>query len=157
LARPLGLNIPVQPGKGYHVDVDRPANAPRLPVVLMEERIFVSPLDDFLRMAGTMEFSGFNLQARPERLDMLLRGAGRYLPEVPQLPVRSRWCHLRPMTPDGLPIIGRVPCVENAWVATGHGMLGLTQGPITGRLLAEWIIDGTTSIDLARVRPDRFA
>ena len=157
LVRGLGFVLPVQPGKGYHVDIDLPAAPPRMPVVLMEERIFVSPIDDFLRMAGTMEFSGFNLTARPERLEMLVRGAGSYFPEIPTAPVRSRWCHLRPMTPDGLPIIGRVPGMENAWIATGHGMLGITQGPATGRLLAESIVQGAPSIDLTPVRPERFS
>jgi len=156
LSRRLGCALPVQPGKGYHVDIDRPERCPSIPVVLMEERIFVSPIDDFLRLAGTMEFSGFNLNPRPERLEMLPLGAGRYFSHVPTARIRSRWCHLRPMTPDGLPIIGRVPHVSNLWIATGHGMLGLTQGPITGRLLAEWIVDGQPSIDLAALRPDRF-
>ena len=156
LARDLGLVLPVQPGKGYHVDIDLPAAPPRIPVVLMEERIFVSPIDDFLRMAGTMEFSGFNLTPRPERLEMLVTGAGKYFPEIRTAPVRSRWCHLRPMTPDGLPIIGQVPGTENAWIATGHGMLGITQGPATGRLLAEWIVHGTPSIDLTPTSAERF-
>jgi D-amino-acid dehydrogenase len=156
LSRRLGVRLPVQPGKGYHLDVDRPVRCPRIPVVLMEELIFVSPIDDFLRMAGTMEFSGFNLYLRPERLNMLSVGAGRYFPEIPQARIRSQWCHLRPMTPDGLPIIGRAPQLSNAWIATGHGMLGLTQGPITGQLLAEWIVDGRTQMDLTPLRPDRF-
>jgi len=156
LSRRLGLTLPVQPGKGYHLDLDPPEQCPRVPVVLMEERIFVSPLDDFLRLAGTMEFSGFNVKPRPKRLEMLSLGAGRYFPEIPQTHVRSRWCHLRPMTPDGLPVIGRVPQTDNIWMATGHGMLGFTQGPITGQLLAEGILDGRASIDLAPLRVDRF-
>jgi D-amino-acid dehydrogenase len=154
--RSLRVRLPIQPGKGYHVDVDRPERCPQIPAVLMEERIFVSPLDDFFRLAGTMEFSGFNLSQRPERLQMLLQGAGRYFPQVPQLRVRSRWCHWRPMTPDGLPVIGRVPRTDNVWLAAGHGMLGMTQGPITGQLLAEWICHGHTSLDLTPLRLDRF-
>lgn len=156
LARRLGMRLPVQPGKGYHLDVERPDVAPAMPVVLVEERIFVTPIDDFLRMAGTMEFSGFNLLQRPARIDMLAAGTGRYIPGVAQAPERSRWCHLRPMTPDGLPIIGRVPQVPNVWIAAGHGMLGVTQGPITGKLVAEWIGTGKTSIDLTPLRPERF-
>ncbi len=103
-----------------------------------------------------MEFSGFNLTLRPARIDMLSRGAGRYLPEVKRAPVQSQWCHLRPMTPDGLPVIGRAPRIDNVWIAAGHGMLGITQGPITGKLLAEWISEGRTSLDLTALRPDRF-
>ena len=156
LARRLGMRLPVQPGKGYHLDVERPPAAPAMPVVLIEERIFVTPIDDFLRLAGTMEFSGFNLRQRPARIDMLASGASRYLPGVRQAPERSRWCHLRPMTPDGLPIIGRVPHIKNVWIATGHGMLGVTQGPITGKLVADSIVAGKTSIDLHPLRPERF-
>jgi D-amino-acid dehydrogenase len=156
LVRWLGIYLPVQPGKGYHLDVDLPAPSPRIPAVLMEERIFASPIDDFLRLAGTMEFSGFNLVARPKRLEMLSIGAARYFPEVPQLAVRSRWCHLRPMTPDGLPVIGPLPRVANVWIGTGHGMLGFTQGPITGKLLAEGALGDKSSLDLSAVRPDRF-
>jgi D-amino-acid dehydrogenase len=156
LVRWLGIHLPVQPGKGYHLDVDQPQRCPQIPAVLMEERIFASPIDDFLRLAGTMEFSGFNLVARPKRLEMLAIGAARYFPEVPQLAVRSRWCHLRPMTPDGLPVIGRLPRVTNVWMGTGHGMLGFTQGPVTGKLLAEGTLGDEPSIDLSAVRPDRF-
>jgi D-amino-acid dehydrogenase len=150
------MRLPIQPGKGYHLDVQRPEAVPATPVVLVEERIFVTPIDDFLRLAGTMEFSGFNLKQRPARIDMLSAGASRYLAGISRAEVRSRWCHLRPMTPDGLPIIGRVPHIDNVWIAAGHGMLGLTQGPITGKLLADWIGGGKTSLDLAALRPDRF-
>ena len=156
LAKRLGMRLPVQPGKGYHLDIERPEAAPAMPVVLVEERIFVTPIDDFLRLAGTMEFSGFNLKQRPARIKMLAAGASRYLPGVQQAQERSRWCHLRPMTPDGLPIIGRVPQIDNVWIATGHGMLGVTQGPITGKLVAEWISEGKTSLDLSPLRPERF-
>jgi D-amino-acid dehydrogenase len=156
LARRLGLRLPSQPGTGYHLDITRPAKSPRIPVVLVEERVFVTPLDDVLRLAGTMELSGFNLIERAARLDMLRTAASRYITDVDTAAEQSRWCHLRPMTPDGLPMIGPIGRVENVWVGAGHGMLGLTQGPITGQLLAESIVDGHTSIDLAPLWPDRF-
>ena len=60
------------------------------------------------------------------------------------------------MTPDGLPIIDRAPRADNVWIATGHGMLGVAQGPITGKLLAEWIGEGDPSLDLTTLRPERF-
>jgi D-amino-acid dehydrogenase len=156
LARCLGLRLPIQPGKGYHLDITRPAQSPRIPVVLVEERVFVTPLDDVLRLAGTMELSGFNLIERAARIDMLRTAARGYMTDVDTAAEQSRWCHLRPVTPDGLPIIGPTERIENVWVGAGHGMLGLTQGPITGQLLAESIVDGHTSIDLAPLRPDRF-
>ncbi len=152
----LGLKLPIQPGKGYHVDVDLPANAPTTPTILMEEKIFMEPLDDFLRLAGTMEFSGFNFRELPLRLDMLTQGVARYFPDIDMTNIRSKWCHLRPMSCDGLPVISKVPEVDNAWIATGHGMLGQTQGPITGQLLSQWIDEGRTSIDLTAVSAQRF-
>ncbi len=152
----LGVKIHVQPGKGYHLDIERPAKCPTHPVVFVEEKIFTNPMPQCLRLAGTMELSGYNLQQIPIRLDMLEIGARRYLPDLNGSRVLSRWCHWRPMTPDGLPIIGITPCVENIWIGTGHGMLGLTQGPITGKLLADWVVDGRPSIDVTPLRPDRF-
>jgi len=155
-AHQLGLRMPIQPGKGYHLDVERPDPCPTHPVVFVEEKIFINPFDDVLRLAGTMEMSGFNLHQEETRLDMLAIGARRYFTDHSALTVRSRWCHWRPMTPDGLPVIGPTPNNRRVWVATGHGMLGLTQGPITGRLLAEWILDGQPSIDLSMTRANRF-
>lgn len=157
LARKVGLRLPIQPGKGYHLDIDRPAQCPRVPLVLVEERIFVTPIDDFLRLAGTMEFSGFNLKQNPARLDLLVAGSNRYLSGLDRATRRSQWCHLRPMTPDGLPVIGRIPGAGNLWIATGHGMLGLTQGPVTGKMIAELITTGEASLDLTTLRPDRFS
>ncbi|MBM3999362.1 MAG: FAD-dependent oxidoreductase [Planctomycetes bacterium] len=157
LARRLGLRLPIQPGKGYHLDIDRPDPCPAIPVVLMEERIFVTPMDGFLRLAGTMEFSGFNLDLRPTRVAMLAAGAERYFLGSGVARERSRWCHLRPMTPDGLPVVGKVPGLHNAWIAAGHGMLGVTQGPFTGKLIADWIRTGNPEMDLDSVSPARFA
>ncbi len=156
ITKRLGLNVPVAPGKGYHLDIDRPERCPEKPIVLFEEKVFVEPLDDFLRLAGTMELSGFNFRQVPIRLEMLKTSASRYLSGIEEAHIRSRWCHLRPMSSDGLPVIGRSPRADNAWIATGHGMLGHTQGPITGKLLAEDIIDGRTSIDLMPLSPTRF-
>lgn len=156
VVRRLKLRLPLQPGKGYHLDIDRPTLTPSRPVVLVEERIFVTPLDELLRLAGTMEFSGFNLTQRSARIEQLSRGAEKYIEGVKHATVRSRWCHLRPMTSDGLPIIDRIPHLDNVWIATGHGMLGITQGPITGKLVAEWITEGKPSIDLNALRVGRF-
>jgi D-amino-acid dehydrogenase len=156
LSRQLGVNLPVQPGKGYHLDVERPAKCPTYPVVFVEEKIFINPLPRVLRLAGTMELSGHNLNQIPDRLQMLQVGASRYLPGINGARIMSRWCHWRPMTPDGLPVIGVTPWVQNVWIATGHGMLGLTQGPSTGKLLADWISEGRPRMDVRPLRPGRF-
>jgi D-amino-acid dehydrogenase len=159
LARGLGCPLPVQPGKGYHRDRDPDAGgAPRLGItcILREHYVLCAPMDGFVRFAGTMEFSGLNHEIRPERVVQLTRAADEYLTGVGDVPSVSEWCGLRPCTSDGLPIIGPVPGQEGVFIATGHAMLGLTLGPITGRLLAEWILDGRPSVDLEAMRVDRF-
>ncbi|MCP4192540.1 MAG: FAD-dependent oxidoreductase [Planctomycetaceae bacterium] len=156
LGKQLGIDLPIQSGKGYHVDMELSGQRPKTPAVLVEKRIFASPIGESLRLAGTMEFSGFNLRMKSKRLTMLSIGATDYLSGISDARVSSRWCHLRPMTSDGLPVIGPLPSDPRIWIAAGHGMLGLTQAPITGKLVAEGILDQNTSIDLKPLRLNRF-
>lgn len=144
LLRGIRSPLPVQPGKGYHRDVDiGPNGAPRLtgPCVLAESSVFCTPMDTFVRFAGTMEFSGENHRMRPERLHQLTVSARQRFPGMGIARPRSEWCGLRPMSLDGLPIVGSVRGIEGLSVATGHGMLGITLGPITGRVVAEEVLD----------------
>ncbi len=142
LMRGLGGPLPVQPGKGYHRDIDiGPNGAPRLrgSCVLAESSVFCTPMDTFVRFAGTMEFSGENDRMRPERLRQLTTAARERFPKMGTARPISEWCGLRPMSVDGLPIVGAVGAVSGLSVATGHGMLGITLGPATGRLIADEI------------------
>ena len=159
LTRALGLRLPVQAGKGYHRDVPtEPGREPRLTItcVLSESSVFCTPLEGFVRLAGTLEFSGINHEMRRSRLEQLTHSAARYLLHVGGRDPVSEWCGLRPCTYDGLPIIGPVPGVDGVFVATGHAMLGLTLGPITGRLVAEYALDGRPSLSLEPLSPGRF-
>jgi len=158
LLRPIGVKIPMQPAKGYHLDVPTPEPALRTAIVLGEANMAVTPMDGFVRLAGTLEFSGLNLDMRRERLEMLLRGARGFLKgydgEIARL---SEWVGLRPCSPDGLPILGWAPRMEGLFLATGHGMLGLTQGPASGKLVAEALLDGrATTMDIGAMSPGRF-
>ncbi|HSM62168.1 MAG TPA: FAD-dependent oxidoreductase, partial [Longimicrobiales bacterium] len=160
LAERLGLRVPVQPGKGYHRDLPvGPQGSPplRITCVLNETSVFCTPMRGFVRYAGTMEFSGLNDVMRRDRLQQLTEGAARYLPGVRGDAPLSEWCGLRPMAVDGLPIVGAIPGVGGAVVATGHGMLGLTLGPVSGRIVAELVLDGRTDIRWAPLGPGRFA
>ena len=155
----LGCPLPIQPAKGYHADRDRDdPRAPDLsvPCLLGERAVFCSPLDEYVRFAGTLEFSGRNLDLRRDRLEQLDAAARRYftIADLPE-PI-SQWCGLRPCTPDGLPVIGRVPGYMGAFVATGHAMLGLTLGPVTGQLIADLVIEGAASLDVDAFRAGRF-
>lgn len=160
LARHLGTALPVQPGKGYHRDLAvGPGGSPPVGIafVLHETSIFCTPMEGFVRYAGTMEFSGVNDIIRPARLEQLTRGARPYLPAVEARAPLSEWCGLRPVSSDGLPIVGPLPGIEGVVVATGHGMLGLTLGPATGVVVADWILDGDTDPRWRALSPQRFA
>jgi D-amino-acid dehydrogenase len=159
LAADLGARLPIQAGKGYHRDLDSGVEgtpALRITCVLSEASVFCTPMEGFVRFAGTLELSGLNHELREPRLEQLTAAAGQYLEGMGAAEPTSEWCGLRPCTPDGLPIVGPVHGVDGLYVATGHAMLGLTLGPITGRLMAEHILDGEPSIEIGALAVDRF-
>ncbi|MCK5489611.1 MAG: FAD-binding oxidoreductase, partial [Gemmatimonadetes bacterium] len=156
----LGCPLPIQPAKGYHADRSREdPDTPDLgvPCLLAERAVFCSPMENRVRFAGTLEFSGLNLNLRRDRLEQLDSAARRYFTTTELSEPVSEWCGLRPCTPDGLPAIGRVPGYEGAYVTSGHAMLGLTLGPITGSLVADLVLRGSPTLELEAFRPERFA
>jgi D-amino-acid dehydrogenase len=159
LMRELGLRFPLQAAKGYHTDRESSEGKPPLlrhAYVLGENMVFCTPMDGFVRFAGTLEFSGVNHNIRRPRLEQLTNASKRYLNGADQAASRSEWCGLRPCMPDGLPAIGPVSRYPGLFIATGHAMLGLTLGPITGKLISECLLDGSSSIALAGLSPERF-
>lgn len=156
LARATGLRLPIQPGKGYSITYDRPAIAPRIPLVLKERSVCVTAWADGFRLGSTMEFAGFDDTLNPLRLEALRRGAREYLRE-PEGPVqREQWYGWRPMTPDDLPIVGAVPQRRHLWLATGHGMLGVTLSAVTGVLIAALIAGREPPANPLPLSPARF-
>ena len=154
----VGIQLPLQPGKGYHRDYAiGPGGAPPIKIAseLSEASVFCTPMGDFVRFAGTMEFSGFNRVMRTPRLNQLTNAARRCFPGLGDDDPRSEWCGLRPMASDGMPIIGSIGDIKGLSVATGHGMLGLTLGPITGQMIAREILDPDAP-KLRNLSPDRF-
>jgi D-amino-acid dehydrogenase len=158
LARQLGLRLPMQPGKGYSLTLPHPRQAPRHCAILSEARVAVSPINGTLRFGGTMELAGLNEDINPVRVRGIAEAASRYYPEfTPQDFAGIRpWRGLRPCSPDGLPYIGRPRALSNLVVATGHAMLGVTLGPITGRLCAQIVPGERPGVDLAALSPDRY-
>ena len=157
LARGLGLRLPIEPAKGYSVDVERPEDFPELPLYLGDAHVVLTPLGDALRLGSTLELSGWDMRVRPRRVAYLREGARRAIGLPADGPVRQRWRGPRPVTPDGLPVIGRVPGRDRVILATGHCMLGLSLGPVTGRLVAELAGGRAPSIDLAPLSPARWS
>jgi D-amino-acid dehydrogenase len=156
LARDFGLRVPIQPGKGYSITWDRPATVPRRPLVLFERSVCVTAWDSGFRLGSTMEFSGYDVGLNRRRLGALERGAAEYLRE-PVGPVRrEEWFGWRPMTWDDLPLIGPVPGKRGAWVATGHGMLGVSMCMATAALLGQLMLGREPMLDPHPYRAGRF-
>lgn len=156
LATPLGIRIPLQPAKGYSCTIDHYPGSPTIPIMVHERRMAITPLDDRLRFGGTLELAGYDLSLDATRYRAVVNGAREVLKDSLELKNEEAWCGLRPLTPDGLPIISRVPGIDGLIVATGHAMLGFTQSPITGQLVAELANGQTPSVSLAAFRLDRF-
>jgi D-amino-acid dehydrogenase len=157
VAAQLKLRLPLQPGKGYSMTMTRPAVCPRIPCSFSERRVVVTPWPSGYRLGGTMEFSGFAALPDPRRFAALTAAAADYLREPAGRLVVEEWTGLRPMTFDDLPLIGPAPGVRNLWVATGHGMLGITAAPATGKLVQELICGQAPHIDPLPFRVGRHA
>jgi D-amino-acid dehydrogenase len=152
----LRLRLPIQAAKGYSVTCRRPAGAPRRPLLLGEARVAVTPMGETLRLAGTLELAGLDLSIDRRRVEAVRQSAGRYLALGEEPIVTEVWRGLRPCTPDGLPALGRPRRLDNLIVATGHAMLGVSLGPITGRLVAQLACGQAPALDLTPLDPDRF-
>jgi D-amino-acid dehydrogenase len=157
LAKQLGLDLPIQPGKGYSITYSRPQLAPRMPLVLKERSVCVTAWSSGYRIGSTMEFAGYDTSLNRTRLDALRRGAAEYLHEPEGPAVVEEWYGWRPMTPDDLPMLGRAPGIENLILATGHGMLGVSMSAISGLLVSEVVAGKTPSLDIAPYSVSRFA
>ncbi len=156
LLKKIGIGLSLEAGKGYRINVHEPTGI-SVPAILMEAKVAVTPMKDFTRFAGTMELSGINTIIRKERVEAIARAAKRYYPsvEISTNSKREAISGMRPLSPDGLPYIGRANQYSNLVVATGHGMMGWSLGPITGKLCQQ-IIDGVNpDFDLAPLSPQR--
>ena len=156
LAKKLGVDLPIQPGKGYRIDVSRDIGI-TMPAILMETKVAVTPMKGFTRFAGTMELSGINHTIRQERVKAIARAAETYYTNlsITEVEQSEAQCGLRPVSPDGLPYIGRTSKYPNLYVATGHAMMGWSMGPATGKLICELISGQNTSMPLDGFKPER--
>ncbi|HZQ82261.1 MAG TPA: FAD-dependent oxidoreductase [Gaiellaceae bacterium] len=157
LASNLRLALPVQGGKGYHVEYEPSDQDPRVPIFLQEARVIATPLARSLRLAGTLELTGLDLSINERRIDAIERAGMRRVRALAGRPRLRVWRGLRPVSPDGLPIVGRPSAYENLVLATGHAALGFTLAPLTGRLVAQVIANEPTDHDLGPLHPDRFS
>ncbi len=156
MMKSLGIHLPVQPGKGYSITYTRPLLAPKRPIVLKERSVCVTTWGSGYRLGSTMEFSGYDDRLNRRRLDALERGASEYLHEAVGPLKLEEWFGWRPMTWDDLPVLGATPKLKNGWLATGHGMLGVSMSAVTGHLLADMICRRTPIIDPIPYSLQRF-
>jgi D-amino-acid dehydrogenase len=159
LLRNIGIRLPLQPGKGYSVTIPNPNLKLKIPSILTEARVAVTPMGNRLRLAGTMELAGLDQSVNMRRVEAIINAVPRYYGGFdPSTVDRSHpWKGLRPCSPDGLPYIGRFRAYSNLTAATGHAMVGMSLGPITGKLVAELIYGQPTSIDISSLSPDRYS
>ncbi len=156
LSKKLNIKLPLQAGKGYRINVPRPTGI-SMPSILMEANMAVTPMKGFTRFAGTMEFSGINDLIRRERVLAIANGAKKFYPELEilQEEISEAQTGMRPVSPDGLPYIGRANNIKNLTFATGHAMMGWSLGPATGKLVSEIIGTKKTSMDIDAFNPAR--
>ena len=143
----LGCNLPIQPGKGYSITMDRSQSFPKIPCFFEEQSMVSTPWPDACRLGGTMEFSGFDTHLNPQRLSALTNGFNGYSDQWQFKERKEEWCGFRPMTMDGLPFIDWSPRLNNVMIAAGHNMIGLSAAPGTGKLVADIMEEASPHIN----------
>ncbi len=158
VAAKLGLSIPMQAGKGYSFTLPQVEKNVRVPSIFLEARVAVTPMGDSLRFGGTMEITGVDHSISMNRVKGIVDSIPNYYPEMKVIMpgIKDVWHGLRPCSPDGLPYIGKSSKIKNLTIATGHSMMGLSQGPGTGKLVSEIIVQEKTSVNLDAFNPQRF-
>ncbi|MXV17264.1 NAD(P)/FAD-dependent oxidoreductase [Hufsiella ginkgonis] len=157
VGRMFGLNIPLMPGKGYSFMEKDAKRRLQIPALLCEARVAVTPMDGSIRYGGTMELGKLNRQVNLNRVRGIAEAVPKYFPGLrPLMPAeKDIWYGFRPASPDGLPYIGRSARLSNLVIATGHGMMGLSLGPATGKLVSEVIAGEITGMDIGAFSPER--
>ena len=158
LGRELGLRISLQAGKGYSITVAHPPIIPSHPYLGVERRLAITPFADGLRFAGTMEFSGTTSHINHSRVEAILDSISYYFNNIPRPDAQSHlvWAGLRPVTPDGLPYLGRHRPYRNLITATGHAMLGVSLSAVTGKIVSDLVFNQSPSHDLTLLDPNRY-
>lgn len=156
LSKKLGIELLLQAGKGYRINTTRPTGI-KLPALLTESKVAVTPMNGFTRFAGTMEIAGINDKINKVRVDAIGKALTKYYPEISltESEKADAASGLRPVSPDGLAYIGKSSKCPNLTIATGHAMMGWSMGTGTGKLVSELISEKKPSLNLDPFSPDR--
>lgn len=158
LVKNLPVALPLQSGKGYSLTIYDPPKMPRIPALLIESKVAMTPLENKLRIGGTMTITGTDRSIDKHKINGILKSIPKYFPEFNSGWTKgvNVWVGLRPCSPDGLPYIGKFGKVKNLVSATGHAMLGISLAPITGKLVLQIIKGQKTEVNITGLSPDRF-
>ena len=151
----LGLQIPLESERGYHLELWEPSVMPKSPVMVASGKFVMTPMEGRLRLAGIVEFGGLDAPASRAPFDLLKRQLKEVLPQL-IWKHEKEWMGHRPAPADSIPAIGEVPGLRSAYLGFGHHHIGLTGGPKTGKLLAQIISGKTPNVDLGAYSPSRF-
>ena len=155
LLRPLGIDVPIEAERGYHLSFPRPGIELNHSVMDMDLKIVASSMKEGLRAAGTAEFAGLDAPANNRRIASLLGCVRKMLPDLATEDAVD-WMGARPSTPDSLPCLGTVPGHEGLYAAFGHGHYGLMMAPKTGEIISDLVLGKSSSLDLAPYNLNRF-
>jgi D-amino-acid dehydrogenase len=156
LLRAIGYNVPLESQRGYHIDVVDPGVSPSRPVIPADRKVFITPMQGRLRVAGTVELLGLDAPPTEKRARLLLNDLAAVYPQVRLDKLQDNWMGHRPCLPDSLPVIGSARKWAGLWCAFGHGHLGLTGAAVTGDLIANLLCSRPVKVDLAPFSVDRF-
>lgn len=155
LAQMLGHNVPLETERGYHVTLPKAGKMPRMPLYSGDHSFAITPLEVGLRFAGTVELGGLEAAPNYARAEKLMVHGRRMFGELNE-EGRSDWMGFRPSMPDSVPVISQGGRFRNTYFAFGHGHIGLTLGPVTGRIIADIAAGRDPGLDLRPFRIDRF-
>ena len=158
LLKKAGVKIHLQDGKGYSITLRETKNRPRIPTILSEAKVAITPMGNDLRIGGTLELSGLSQRISQMRVKGIIESIPAYYKnlEVSFAEKAPVWKGYRPCTPDGMPYIGKSDTFTNCYVGTGHGMMGLSLGAVTGKLISELMTGQQPMMDLQPFRLNRF-
>ena len=158
LLKSVGFKLPLQAGKGYSLTLPSPPEMPQLCSIFAEAKVAVTPMDGCLRFAGTLEVGGLDLSINSARVRGIVKSVNGYFPKfsASDFDGVKPWAGLRPVSPDGIPYLGQVPGLPNLLAAGGHAMMGLSLGPVSGRLVADLLAGDTPFRPIEAMSPGRF-
>ena len=158
IAKQLGIGMPMMAGKGYSMTLENPVETPTVCSLLMEARVAVTPMQNGVRFGGTMELGEPDDEINLQKVKGIVESIPEYFPKFKEEDFVDQkvWYGFRPCSPDGLPYVGKIRDNPRVVMASGHSMMGLSLGPITGMLVAEILADEETSLPINQLNPNRY-